>query len=170
MVRPLSYILIASLFLPGFLTSEPPQIALGGSNTLPVEILFSGVTPFDTGASVLLRMTGKSDKDVTSPCKNKTSVVNSDDISTVIQWKPTDTCTIPLISVGGKNYILPVNGYYPDDATLSDVSTDTLRNTLEAGSLLRADYRLSSFRVRSFFTSIENVLSARNTKFSLPIP
>lgn len=109
MVRPLSYILIASLFVPGFLTSEPPQIALGGSNTLPVEILFSGVTPFDTGSSVLLRMTGKSAKDVTSPCKNNTSVVNSDDTFSIVQWKPLDTCVLSLISVGGKNYILPIN-------------------------------------------------------------
>lgn len=54
--------------------------------------------------------------------------------------------------------------------TLSDISTDTLRNTLEAGSLLKADYRLSSFRVRNFFATIDAILADRNTKFALPIP
>lgn len=97
-------------------------------------------------------------------------MVNSDNNTAVLVWKPTGVCKVPLITFNKKNYILPLVGYYPDEATLSDISTDTLRNTLEAGSLLRADYRLSSFRVRNFFATIDTILADRNTKFALPIP
>lgn len=169
MVRYFSYILLASILAPGLLTSEPPQIPLGSTNNLPVEILFSGVTPFDSGATVLLRVSGKP-TDITSPCKNKSSVINGDDSATVLQWKPIGTCPVPLVTIGKKNYLMPLNGYYPLESAISDISSDTLQNTLNAGSLLRADYRLASFRIRTFFNSIENVLNARKEKFSLPIP
>ncbi len=74
-----------------------------------------------------------------------------------------------MIRVADKNYILPINGHYPDEAMLSDVSSETLRNTLRASTILRSDYRLTSLRVREFFDIINDVLSARDQKFSLPI-
>jgi murein DD-endopeptidase MepM/ murein hydrolase activator NlpD len=88
----------------------------------------------------------------------------------IVSWKPTGICKVPLIYFRGKHYILPINGYFPDESTLSDLSTETLKNTLDAGSFLKNDFRLSSFKVRTFYTQIESVLSARNTRFSLPIP
>jgi hypothetical protein len=170
MTKPYSYLLLIAVLAPGFLTSEPPQIPLGSNNTSPVEILFSGITPLESNTAVLLRIEGKSLNEISSSCSHKESIIKNDDTNMVVQWRPDGACPLPLISVNKKNYILPINGYYPDLATLSDVSTDTLKNTLQAGAFLRADFRLSSFQVRTFFSNIESILSARNTKFSLPIP
>lgn len=52
---------------------------------------------------------------------------------------------------------------------LSDISSETLKNTLRASTVLRSDYRLSSLRVREFFDTIDDILRARDAKFTLPI-
>jgi hypothetical protein len=170
MTKPYSYLFLIAVLAPGLLTSEPPQIPLGSNNNSPVEILFSGITPFETNTAVLLRIEAKNLSDIGSSCAHKESIIKKDDTNMIVQWRPDGTCSLPLISVNKKNYILPLSGYYPDIATLSDISTDTLKNTLQAGAFLRADFRLSSFQVRTFFSNVESILTARNTEFSLPIP
>ena len=168
MFRPYYYTLILIALVPGLLTSEPPQIPLGNNNNLPVEILFSGVTPMDTWSNVILRIQGSID-DLSSPCRSEKSLTTSDSKTSIVLWRPVGLCDVPLVTIGKKNYILPLNWYFPDESTLSDISSETLRNTLEAWSLLRADYRISWFKIRTFFSSVESILSARSKQFSLPI-
>lgn len=169
MARPYSYLILATILLPGILTSEPP-VSLGKTNNVPVEIVFSWITPFDPNPSLLLRIQWNSLQEISSPCKSESSIINKTESAIMIQWRPTWVCPLPFITFDKKNYVLPVNGFFPEDSTLSDVSTQTLRNTLESGAFLRTDTRLSSFSVRTFFENIEYILRTRETKFSLPIP
>lgn len=84
----------------------------------------------NTGAAVFLKIEGKTD--ISSPCGSTYNTVSSDQKYSIIQWQPVGDCVLPMVKVGGKNYILPINGRYPDEAILSDVSSETLRNTLRA--------------------------------------
>ena len=167
MIRRYFYLAILTTLIPGIITSEPPQIAPVTLDKSPVEILFSGVTSMNTGAAVFLRIEGKAD--ISSPCGSTYSTISTDDKTSIIQWQPVGKCALPMLKVAGKNYILPINGLYPDEAILSDVSSETLRNTLRAGTILKSDYRLASLRVREFFGIIDDILSAREAKFTLPI-
>lgn len=77
---------------------------------------------------------------------------------------------MPVVKYRGVNYIMPINGALPPREALSDVSSETLKNTLRASTVVKNDYRLGSIRLRQFFTDIEMILATRDTKFSLPIP
>ncbi len=167
MIRRYFYLATLITIIPGILISEPPKIAPITLDKPPVEILFSGVTSMNTGAAVFLRLDGNTT--VSSPCESTSSKISTDTKSTIMQWQPVGNCILPMIRVADKNYILPINGHYPDEATLSDVSSETLRNTLRASAILRSDYRLTSLRVREFFGIIDDILAARDAKFSLPI-
>jgi len=168
MFRPSLYVSIL-LLVPHYLISEPTQPTLAISETPPLEILFSGITPMDTGASVLLRIDG-SEKEITSPCPSTKTILKNNTDKTIIQWKIDSECRVPLVKYQGVNYILPLNGSLPQKEALSDISSETLKNTLRASTIIRNDYRLSALRLREFFNNIEAILQARNTKFALPIP
>jgi murein DD-endopeptidase MepM/ murein hydrolase activator NlpD len=135
-----------------------------------MEILFSGITPMDTGASVLMRLDGGNARELTSLCADTKKVISKNEENTIIQWKLNGECRVPVVTYKGVNYIIPLNGYLPPKEALSDISSETLRNTLRASTVIKNDYRLSSLRLREFFANIESVLSARSTKFALPIP
>ena len=77
---------------------------------------------------------------------------------------------MPVVTYRGVNYIMPISGSLPPREALSDVASETLKNTLKASSIIKNDYRLSSLRLRQFFRDIETILAVRNTSFSLPIP
>jgi Peptidase family M23 len=170
MFRSSLYLGALLLTIPSILISEPTQVIVASSETPPMEILFSGITPMDTGASVLLRLDGGSASELTSLCPDKRKIINTTDVNTIIQWRLDGECRVPVITYKGVNYILPVNGALPPKEALSDISSETLRNTLRASTIIKNDYRLSSLRLREFFTNIESVLRARETKFALPIP
>jgi len=135
-----------------------------------MEILFSGITPMDTGASVLLRLDGGSARELTSLCSDTKKVISKNETNTIIQWKLNGACRVPVVTYKDVNYLLPINGALPQKEALSDISSETLRNTLRASTIIKNDYRLSSLRLREFFANIESVLAARETKFALPIP
>jgi murein DD-endopeptidase MepM/ murein hydrolase activator NlpD len=139
------------------------------SETPPIEILFSGITQIDTRASVLLRINAGDASELKSSCSDTKNILKEESDKTIIQWRLKDTCTIPLISYKGVNYIIPINGALPQKEALSDISSETLRNTLRASTIIKNDYRLSSLRLREFFSNIETILRARETKFILPI-
>ncbi len=96
--------------------------------------------------------------------------MKSADNTSVIQWQPKGRCNFPLVTFGGKNYILPLPGLIPEIDTLSDVSIETLENTQRAGIAIRNDFKLSSLNVRQFFENVDKVLAARKRKIGLPIP
>lgn len=161
------YLATLAVVIPGILISEPPKVEPITLNKPPVEILFSGVTSMNTGAAVFLKIDGN--QNVYSSCESTSSKINNNDSSSIIQWQPVGACTVPMIRVADKNYLLPINGHYPDESMLSDISSETLKNTLRASTVLRSDYRLSSLRVREFFDTIDDILRARDAKFTLPI-
>lgn len=144
-------------------------MVLTTSEVPPIEILFSGVTPMDIGASVFVRLDGGT-SEFTSLCPDKRTVLEDSNGHTIIRWKLDGKCRAPIITYKGANYILPVNGSLPTRETLSDISSETLRNTLRASTIIKNDYRLSSLRLREFFSNIELILRTRDTRFVLPIP
>lgn len=77
---------------------------------------------------------------------------------------------MPIVKYRGVNYIMPINGALPPREALSDVGSETLKNTLRASAIIKNDYRFSSLRLRQFFADIESILATRNTNFSFPIP
>lgn len=170
MIRSSLYLGVLLLTIPHILISEPTQVILASSEAPPIEILFSGVTAMDTGASVLLRLDDGDTSEFTSLCPDSRTVLSENNGHTIIRWKLDGKCRVPVITYKGVNYILPINGALPPREALSDISSETLRNTLRASTIVKSDYRLSSLRLREFFANIEQVLTARNTNFSLPIP
>jgi murein DD-endopeptidase MepM/ murein hydrolase activator NlpD len=118
---------------------------------------------------VLLRIASDRADDLLSTCEDSRVVVKSADNTSVIQWQPKGRCTFPLVTFGGKNYILPLPGLIPEIETLSDVSIETLENTQRAGIAIRNDFKLSSLNVRQFFENVDKVLAARKVKLAFPI-
>lgn len=170
MFRPSLYLGVLLLTIPHILISEPTQVIVASSETPPMEVLFTGITPMDTGASVLIRLDGNNSRRLTSLCPDIQKVISKNEASTIIQWKLDGACRVPVVTYQDVNYILPINGALPQKEALSDISSETLRNTLRASTIIKNDYRLSSLRLREFFANIESVLAARETKFALPIP
>ena len=125
--------------------------------------------PFDNGASVLLRLDELDGAQLVSACPDTQSIMNESNGKKVIRWKLDGKCGMPIVTYRGVNYIMPINGAFPEIEALSDVATETLKNTLKASAIIKNDYRLSSFRLREFFRDIEKILAIRETRFSLPI-
>jgi len=96
--------------------------------------------------------------------------MNESNGNKVVRWKLEGKCRMPVVTYRGVNYIMPINGALPPREALSDVASETLRNTLKASAIIKNDYRLSSLRLRQFFRDIETILATRNETFSLPIP
>jgi hypothetical protein len=170
MFRTSLYLGALLLTVPHILISEPTQVIVASSEIPPMEILFSGITPMDSGASVLIRLDDGNFSDIKSFCPDTKTLLDDQNGKTILRWKLNGDCTVPIVTYKGVNYILPINGALPPKEALSDISSETLRNTLRASTIIKNDYRLSSLRLREFFTNIESVLRARETKFALPIP
>ncbi len=125
----------------------------------------------DTGPSVLVRLDSEDREKFSSFCPATQTVLNkSMSGQSIIRWKLDGECRVPLITYKGENYILPINGSLPPREALSDISSETLRNTLRASAIIKSDYRLTSVRLREFFANIERVLKVRDAYFALPIP
>lgn len=119
---------------------------------------------------MLIHLDGGNSSDLKSFCPDNKTVLNDQNGKTIIRWKLDGDCAVPVVVYKGVNYILPINGALPQKEALSDISSETLRNTLRASTIIKNDYRFSSLRLREFFTNIESVLLARETNFALPIP
>lgn len=170
MIRPSLYLGVLLLTIPHILISEPTREILSTSELPPIEILFSGITPLDNGASVFLRLDDIANSRLTSSCPDSQSIVRESNGDQIVQWRLKGKCHMPIITYKGVNYILPINGALPQKEALSDISSETLKNTLKASSIIKNDYRLSSMRLRQFFADIEDILATRETRFSFPIP
>lgn len=156
--------------LPSILISEPTREILASSEVPPVEILFSGVTSLESGTSVLLRLDNTDGESLTSSCADSQSILSESNGGKILKWKLTERCRMPIVKYRGVNYIMPISGALPPREALSDISSETLNNTLRASTVIKNDYRLSSIRLRQFFADIETILATRNTHFSYPIP
>jgi hypothetical protein len=170
MIRPALFIGIFLIILPQILISEPKREVSLTKNTPQLEILFSGITPLNTDSTILLRLNDNSNSPLTSQCENIQDVTHQTQGDRLVSLDLDTSCTLPIIHYRGLSYIIPVNGHYPSLETLSDISSETLRNTLKASAVIRNDFRLSSSRLRQFFTDIETLLELRNTNFNYPIP
>jgi len=155
-------------FIPGTIISEPLHKSLDTS-VPPLTILYSGITKLDTGNTLLLRIDSQDPDEIVSTCDDERILINSTNVSSTIQWKPGKNCTIPLITYKGKNYILPLNQQNIPLDTLSDISTETLKNTLSITTLINTDTKLSTLKTRKIIRNINSVLEARKTPFMLPI-
>jgi len=108
MIRPSLYLGVLLLTIPNILISEPTREVLSSSELPPIEVLFSGITPFDNGASVFLRVDDTSSK-LTSSCPDSQTILRESNGDQVIRWKLAGKCRIPVVSYRGVNYILPIN-------------------------------------------------------------
>lgn len=108
MIRPSLYLGVLLLTIPYILISEPTREIVSSSELPPIEVLFSGITPFDNGASVFLRVDDTSSK-LTSSCPDSQTILRESNGDQVIRWKLTGKCRIPVVSYKGVNYILPIN-------------------------------------------------------------
>jgi murein DD-endopeptidase MepM/ murein hydrolase activator NlpD len=155
-------------FIPGTIISEPQYKATKSPST-PLTILYSGITKFDTSNALLIRIDSTNPDDLASVCDDTRILIDTTDNSSTIQWKPGKNCKIPLISYKGKNYILPLSQANISLDALSDVSTETLKNTLAITTLLNTDTKLSTLRTRKIIRNIGSILEVRNNRFLLPI-
>lgn len=155
-------------FIPGTIISEPqfqaPDISLP-----PLTILYSGITKFDTGNGLLIRINSANPDELMSVCDDDRILIETTKNSSTIQWKPEKNCKIPLISYKGKNYLLPLSQTNISLDILSDISSETLRNTLEITTLLNTDTKLSTLKTRKIIRNIGSILEVRNNRFILPI-
>ncbi|MEI6710998.1 MAG: hypothetical protein WCK88_01830 [bacterium] len=146
-----------------------PRYKTQANTAPPITILYSGITKLDTSDSLLLRIDSTNPDDVVSGCKDERILIEQQNGFSTIQWKPGKNCKIPLITYRGKNYILPLNQKNIPLDSLSDISTETLKNTIEITTLLNTDTKLSSIKTRKIIRNINSVLEARNNPFILPI-
>ncbi len=160
---------LATLIFPQFLISEPSEPIALTSSTPTLEVLFSDVMGIQSDSSLLLRLNHPTDSNIVALCPNTSSIVTETPEYSIVQWNLTRDCPLPLVTYRGAGYILPV-GSLPTLDVLTDVSTETLKNTLAASSMVKNDFRISGVRYQEFFHNIEKVLSARAKKFLLPIP
>lgn len=152
---------------PNTIISEPRYKT--ETNTPPLTILYSGITKLDTSDSLLLRINSDDPSEVVSGCKDERILIDQQNGTSTIQWKPGKDCKIPLISYKGKNYILPLNQKNISLDTLADISTETLKNTISITTLLNTDTKLSSIKTRKIIRNINSILEARGSPFILPI-
>jgi hypothetical protein len=155
-------------FIPGTIISEP-QYQEAKTSLPPLTILYSGVTKFDTSNALLIRIDSTNPDEIASVCDDNRILINTTENSSTIQWKPGKNCKIPLISYKGKNYILPLSQVNISLDTLSDISTETLRNTLAITTLLNTDTKLSTLKTRKIIRNIGSILEVRDNRFLLPI-
>lgn len=155
-------------FYPGTIISEP-RITTDTKSTPPLTILYSGITKLDTNNALLLKIDSNNPDDIISTCSDERIVIDQRDNASTLQWKPGKNCTVPLITYKGKNYILPLNQKDISLDVLSDISSETLRNTLSITTLINTDTKLSSLKTRKIIRNISTVLEARSTPFVLPI-
>lgn len=135
----------------------------------PLTILYSGITKYDTGNALLLQINSKDTDEVISLCDDERILIDQKEHSATLQWKPAKDCKIPLISYKGKNYLLPLSQTDISLDVLSDISTETLKNTIEITRLLNTDTKLSTLKTRKIIRNIGSVLEARNAQFLMPI-
>lgn len=153
---------------PHTIISEPRGKVSTASES-PLTILYSGITKLDTDSALLLRIDSGNSDDLVSICDDNRIVIEQKNETSTIQWKPSKNCTVPLVSYKGKNYILPISRQNISLDILSDISTDTLRNTLAISTLINTDTRLASLRTKKIIRNINSVLQARNTPLMLPL-
>ena len=95
-----------------------------------VELLSGHLTSFDTSASILIKIDGAKSSDISISCEGIMQVIESRDVSSTIRWTPDVACRLPILTLRGSNYILPIRGFLPNLEAIADISTTTLRNTL----------------------------------------
>jgi len=159
---------LAALFF-GFIPSTIISESRSDVSIPPLTILYSGITKLDTGNSLLLRIDSQYPDEIMSVCDDERVLINSTKSSSTIQWKPGKNCTIPLITYKGKNYILPLNQQNISLDVLSDISTETLQNTIFITTLINTDTKLSTLKTRKIIRNINAVLETRKSRFILPI-
>lgn len=142
MIRPALFIGMILIILPQILISEPKRDVLVSQNISPVEILMSDVTSLDTGPAILIRINDDEDFPLLSPCENAQIITNQSNENRVMSWEIIGSCNIPIVHYRGMNYIVPLAGSYPSLETLSDISNETLRNTLNASAFIKNDFRV----------------------------
>ncbi len=155
-------------FYPGTIISEP-RTKVETKAIPPLTILYSGITKLDTNNALLLKIDSDNPDDIISVCNDERIMIDQKDNISTLQWKPGKNCTIPLITYKGKNYILPLNQKDIPLDVLSDISSETLRNTLSITTLINTDTKLSSLKTRKIIRNISTILEARSTPFILPI-
>lgn len=154
-------------FSPSTIISEPRRETVPAIDALT--ILYSGITKLDTGNSLLLRINSGNPADLISECEDERIILKQDEHTSTLQWKPGKDCKVPLISYKGKKYILPLNQKNIPIDTLSDFSTETLKNTIKITTLINTDTKLSTLKTRKIIRNIQAILEARNNHFLLPI-
>ncbi len=155
-------------FQPSTIISEP-RYKPTDTPLPPITILYSGVTKFDIGDALLLRINSTDSDEIVSVCSDERIIIEKTTNSATLQWKPGENCTIPLITYKGKNYILPLNQKSISLDVLSDISTETLKNTIAITTLLNTDTKLSTLKTRKIIRNINSILEARDTAFLLPV-
>lgn len=154
---------------PGTIISEPPSKTLTTTPTTPLTVLYSGITKLDTRDALLIKIDSENPDEIYSSCSDERILIDQKNGFSTLQWTPKKNCKVPLITYKGKNYILPLNQTNIDIDTLSDISTETLRNTLNITSLISTDTKLSNLKTRKIIRNIRTILDARETRFLLPI-
>jgi len=152
---------------PRTIISEPRNETASEIDALT--ILYSGITKIDTGDSLLLRINSGNPDDLVSECTDERIIIKQDTDTSTIQWKPGKNCKVPLISYKGQKYILPLNQKNIPIDVLSDMSTETLKNTLKITTLINTDTKLSTLKTRKIIRNISTILETRKNKFILPI-
>jgi hypothetical protein len=97
MIRPSLYLGVLLLTIPHILISEPTRELISSSELPPIEILFSGITPIDNGASVFLRVDDIGSK-LISACPDSQTILRESNGEQIIRWRLTGKCQVPLIS------------------------------------------------------------------------
>lgn len=135
----------------------------------PLTILYSGIVNPDSDNSLLLRINSANPNEIISPCDDQRKTLTQEAGISTIEWKPGKNCKIPLITYKGKNYILPLNQQDISIEILSDISTETLKNTLAITTLINTSTKLSSLKTRKIIRNISAILEARETPFLFPM-
>lgn len=158
------------LLLPHHIISEPAKNPPLTTWVPPIEILISGFAAWRSDSSVLLKIQSNDTSLITSSCPHTKKIFDTTDERTLIEWELTHHCDVPMIQYKWVKYLVPIQNSFPGRDTLSDISTETLKNTLKASTKIRNMFQFSTQNQRNFFNDIETIVQARASRFSLPIP
>jgi len=159
------------LMAPYYTVSEPVIHPIKLTpNIQPLEVVISSITPIDGDTSVLVSIRDNDSHEIRSQCVHKKQTIYYNDELNLIKISFMGNCPVPLINYQGQNYILPINGHIFHKHVLSDISTQTLKNTVQSIKLLHNEFDYVPMKIREFYTDIQAVIDARNSKYILPMP
>lgn len=136
-----------SVFSQGGL-DEDQEVTSESLTTQPISILYTGNSYASYRGGVVLQINSNNVNDLDSTCEDVVTVLAQSSSRTLLLWEVGDDCSTPIVMYRGKTYLVPLSDRVITTDIISDISSETLRNTQQLVGVLGTDIRFSSVRSR----------------------